>query len=102
MVTKATQSDISQLISEMDQAVRDKLAEAVELGKWADGTKLTREQTEQCMRAVMLWDSQYGQDYEEPFKVLKGGRLIDRIDKQDKQDEKKARNTEKDINIKLQ
>ena len=99
MVTNTPPADISQLLSEMNQSVRDKLSEAVELGKWPDGTKLSKSQTEQCMRAVMLWDSQYGQDVEEPFKVLKGGRLIDRAEKEDKTN---TRNTEQDIDIKLQ
>ena len=99
MVTKQTPSDITELLGEMNQSVRDKLAEAVELGKWADGTKLTQEQVAQCMRAVMLWDSHYGQDQDEPFKVLKGGRLIDRVKKSENST---TRNTSNDIDVKLQ
>ncbi|MBT8448446.1 MAG: DUF1315 family protein [Gammaproteobacteria bacterium] len=99
MATNHTPSDINHLLAEMSQEVRDKLAEAVELGKWADGTKLSKEQIEQSLRAVMLWDSHYGQEQDEPFKVLRGGRLIDRAEKP------KAKKTElkaTDINIKLQ
>lgn len=99
MATNDNISDINNLLAEMNQEVRDKLAEAVELGKWADGTKLSTEQIEQSLRAVMLWDSHYGQQQDEPFKVLRGGRLIDRLDKPEA---KKPQVKSNDINIKLQ
>ena len=31
------------------------LKRAVELGKWPDGNRLTREQLETCMQAVIVW-----------------------------------------------
>ena len=69
-------SDIDLLLQSMTQEVRDNLATAVEIGKWPDGTTLTEEQRGNAMQAVMLWDSQNGQEEDEPFKVLKGGKLI--------------------------
>ncbi|SUD90444.1 YeaC family protein [Psychrobacter phenylpyruvicus] len=29
---------------------------AIEIGKWPDGNKLTTEQRETCMQAVMIWE----------------------------------------------
>lgn len=32
---------------------------AIELGKWADGKRLTQEQRETCMQAVMVWEHEH-------------------------------------------
>lgn len=32
---------------------------AIELGKWSDGRKLTSEQRETCMQAVMVWEHEH-------------------------------------------
>lgn len=32
---------------------------AIELGKWADGRKLTDEQRHTCMQAVMVWEHEH-------------------------------------------
>ena len=34
------------------------LRRAVELGKWPDGRRLTREQVETCLQAVIAWELQ--------------------------------------------
>ena len=34
----------------------DKFRSAIELGKWPDGKRLTREQTETCMPAIIGWE----------------------------------------------
>ena len=74
-------SEVALLLQSMNQEVRDNLATAVEIGKWPDGTSLTKEQRDNAMQAVMLWDSQHGQDDDEPFKVLKGGKVIRQYEK---------------------
>lgn len=35
------------------------LKRAVELGKWPDGRRLTREQTATCLQAVIAWESKH-------------------------------------------
>ncbi len=53
------------------------LKTAVELGRWEDGTKLTPEQTESAMQAVMLWQAQHQKnDQSEPFVVGADGELF--------------------------
>ncbi len=37
----------------------DKFRVAIELGKWSDGRKLTAEQRETCMQAVMIWEHEH-------------------------------------------
>ena len=39
------------------------LKQALELGKWADGRKLTPEQKETCMQAVIAWEIWIGRPY---------------------------------------
>ncbi len=34
----------------------EKFRTAIALGKWADGTRLTNEQKETCIQAVMIWE----------------------------------------------
>ncbi|PQA49355.1 YeaC family protein [Amnimonas aquatica] len=35
------------------------LRRAVELGKWPDGRRLTREQVETCLQAVIAWETKH-------------------------------------------
>src|SRR5690606_36799822 len=37
----------------------EKLRQAIELGKWPGGRKLTPEQREACMQAVMVWEHEH-------------------------------------------
>ena len=37
----------------------DKFRMAIELGKWPDGRKLTAEQRDTCMQAVMVWEHEH-------------------------------------------
>jgi len=45
-----------QLIAAMTPDMHKSLKTAVELGKWPDGRKLTDEQRQICMRAVIAYD----------------------------------------------
>jgi len=95
--------EVQALLNQMDAEVRDRLARAVEIGKWPDGNTLTEQQRAHAMQAVMLWDTQNGQEEDEPFKVLKGGKLIRQMDK--KAEQKKRENDNEnnpDINIRWQ
>lgn len=37
----------------------DKFRLAIEIGKWEDGRRLTNEQRETCMQAVMVWEHEH-------------------------------------------
>ena len=49
--------DIEQIIASMTPELYQRLATAVELGKWPDGVALTPEQKENSMQLVMLWQA---------------------------------------------
>lgn len=49
--------NIDALLAAMTPAVYDRLRQAVETGKWPDGTVLTEEQRESAMQAVLLYQS---------------------------------------------
>ncbi|MBB1199562.1 DUF1315 family protein [Enterobacteriaceae bacterium 89] len=54
--------DIDNIIDGMTEEVYQRLATAVELGKWPDGVALTPEQKENCLQLVMLWQARYNTD----------------------------------------
>lgn len=49
--------DIDQLLRLVTPEVHAGLRRAVELGKWHDGTPLTREQRELCLQALIAYES---------------------------------------------
>lgn len=48
------------------------LKRAVELGKWPDGVRLTQEQREQCMQAVIAYDAKHLPEEERVGHIDKG------------------------------
>ncbi|MSE29784.1 DUF1315 family protein [Escherichia coli] len=54
--------DIEQIIASMTPELYQRLATAVELGKWPDGVALTPEQKENSMQLVMLWQARNNTD----------------------------------------
>lgn len=54
--------EIDRIIDGMTPEVYQRLATAVELGKWPDGVSLTDEQKENCLQLVMLWQARYNVD----------------------------------------
>ncbi|MBP2166919.1 uncharacterized protein YeaC (DUF1315 family) [Erwinia toletana] len=53
------QKDLNEIIAAMTPDVYQRLATAVEIGKWADGVALTPEQKENCLQLVLLWQAKY-------------------------------------------
>ncbi|MDP9767927.1 DUF1315 family protein [Kosakonia cowanii] len=49
--------NIDEIVSNMTPEIYQRLATAVELGKWPDGVALTPEQKENSMQLVMLWQA---------------------------------------------
>ena len=54
--------DIEQIIDSMTPEVYQRLATAVELGKWPDGVALTSGQKENSLQLVMLWQARNNTD----------------------------------------
>lgn len=50
-------ASVEQLIATMTPEIYDNLRSAVELGKWADGNRLTVAQREHCMEAIILYEA---------------------------------------------
>lgn len=48
-----------ELIASITPETYENLKRAVELGKWPDGTRLTQEQREHCMQAVIAWGERH-------------------------------------------
>ncbi len=47
------------LLAAMTPEIVEKFRTAIALGKWEDGRKLTDEQRQTCMQAVMVWEHEY-------------------------------------------
>lgn len=54
--------NMDELISSMTPEVYQRLATAVELGKWPDGVALTPEQKENSLQLVMMWQARHNKD----------------------------------------
>lgn len=51
--------NLQQLLSNLTPAIYHNLKRAVELGKWPDGNRLSREQRELCMQAVIAYEHRH-------------------------------------------
>ncbi len=51
-------STFAQMIENITPEIYESLKTAVELGKWSDGRKLTTEQKELSLQAVIAWEMQ--------------------------------------------
>ncbi len=51
--------DFEQLINNMTPEIHQALRRAIEIGKWPDGRKLTQEQMEICMEAVINYEQRF-------------------------------------------
>jgi len=56
--------DYQKLIKSMTPDIYASLKLAVELGKWPNGEKLTQEQRQTCLQAVILYDHQHKPEQE--------------------------------------
>ena len=54
--------EIEQIIDSVTPEVYQRLATAVELGKWPDGVALTPEQKENSLQLVMLYQARHNSD----------------------------------------
>lgn len=49
--------DVEAVLANLTPEIYQRLATAVELGKWPDGVALTEEQKANCLQMVMLWQA---------------------------------------------
>lgn len=47
------------ILASLTPEIVEKFRTAIELGKWADGGKLSADQRETCMQAVMIWEHEH-------------------------------------------
>ncbi|MDX5626791.1 MULTISPECIES: YeaC family protein [unclassified Brenneria] len=55
---------LDDLIDAMTPEIYQRLATAVELGKWPDGVSLSEEQKANCLQMVMLWQARHNTEAE--------------------------------------
>lgn len=48
--------DKQSILNALTPEIVERFRTAIELGKWADGRKLTDEQRQTCLQAVMIWE----------------------------------------------
>lgn len=65
------------LVSSITPETFERLIQAVELGKWPDGVKLSDEQREHCIQLVMAYQAKYSPS-EEAFRIGADGQLVTR------------------------
>lgn len=65
---------VDKLLEMMDPHVYQTLCYAVETGRWEDGTRLTKEQRDHCMQAVMIYQSKHNHDPQH-MTVAAGGEM---------------------------
>lgn len=79
------QKDLEAMIAAMTPDVYQRLATAVETGKWADGVALTSEQKENCLQLVMLWQSRHNHDAQH-MSIGKDGQIVTKSKQQLKEE----------------
>ncbi len=57
--TKTDQNSIAALLATMTPEIHQALKTAVELGHWENGEKLTVEQKEHCLQAIIAYDKTF-------------------------------------------
>ena len=51
--------DKQAILSALTPEIVEKFRTAIALSKWEDGSRLTDEQRQTCMQAVMVWDHEF-------------------------------------------
>jgi uncharacterized protein YeaC (DUF1315 family) len=75
--------NIKQLIAMIDPDIYQNLKQAVELGKWNNGTALSKEQKALCMQAIIAYDIKHKPEHERVGYVAKPGGSCGTLDLRD-------------------
>lgn len=62
---------LARMLQVLNPEIVDRLRRAVELGKWPDGQRLTREQVATCLQAVIAWESKNLPEHERSGYIAK-------------------------------
>lgn len=54
---KGALPDLSELLENLSPELYELLKNAIEIGKWADGSRMSREQVEQAMQIVIAYEA---------------------------------------------
>jgi hypothetical protein len=66
-----------QAVESLTPDIIERLRTAVEIGKWPNGEKLSDEQRNNAMQALMIWQAKHGPDDDsQPFTINSQGELI--------------------------
>ncbi|ERK18067.1 MAG: DUF1315 family protein [Pantoea sp.] len=77
--------ELEAMLAAMTPEVYQRLATAVETGKWPDGVALTPEQKENCLQLVMLWQARHN-DAPQHMTISKGGEMVTKSKKELKEE----------------
>ncbi len=81
--------EVEQLVAAMTPQIYNNLRQAVETGKWPDGSKLSEEQKENAMQAVLLYQSKVEQS-DQHMTVGKDGEIVQKSRSEMQQEMKQA------------
>lgn len=68
--------DFSALTQTLTPDMIERFMEAVETGKWPDGTALSEQQKETCIQSIMIYQARLNETSDEPFTITKDGELV--------------------------
>lgn len=74
METSIVSTDYAKLVDSLTPDIIERFTEAVETGKWPDGSPLSEEQRENCMQAIMLYNARHNAS-DEPFTISAAGEI---------------------------
>lgn len=77
--------ELEAMLAAMTPEVYERLAAAVETGKWPDGVALTQEQRDNCLQLVMLWQARHNHDPQH-MTIAQGGEMVTKSKKQLKEE----------------
>ncbi len=72
--------DYQQLIDSLTPEVYEKLRTAVEIGKWPDGRRLSPEQRQACLQALIAWGERKLPEQERVGYIDRGDKAGDSCD----------------------
>ena len=72
--------DYTQMIDTMSAEIYQSLKRSVELGKWPDGRRLTVEQRENAIQAIIAWGEKHLEEVDRVGYIDKGHKAGDKCD----------------------
>ena len=67
--------NIEQMVSQITPELYLQLQTAVEIGRWPDGSRVSDEQREMLIQALMIWQSRHDAERDEPYTISADGEM---------------------------